>query len=72
MSKRKTIVAARDESQPNSPISNEDDDTVTIDEGAKCVWNGQEFVDGDLVCANGECYICSYGSWMRAPTEVAS
>ncbi len=72
MSNQKTIVAARDENLPNSPVSNEEDDTVTVDEGAKCLWNGQEFADGDAICADGEYFVCSYGSWMKLPAEALS
>lgn len=72
MSERKTVVAARDESQPNSPISNADDDTLTIDENAKCLWNGQEFADGDSVCAADQHYVCSYGNWLKVSAGKVS
>ena len=68
MSGQKTAVAARDESQPNSPISDHQQDaTVIANKDAKCTWNGQEFSDGDSICAEGEHYVCNYGGWMKMP-----
>ena len=66
MNNPKTMVEERDESRPNSPISNsEEDSTITVDKDAKCLWNGQEFADGYSISVNGEHYVCNYGSWMK-------
>lgn len=68
MSGEKVAVAARDESQPNSDISDHGEDkTMMMNKDAKCLWNGQEFVDGDEVCAEGEAYVCNFGEWMKIP-----
>ena len=67
MSGDRTPVDARDESLPNSPIGDQDEDvTVIADKSIKCQWNGVDFTDGDSVCAEGVLYECHYGSWMKA------
>jgi len=69
MSGEVTAVAARDESQKNSPIAggSEEDVTVVADDDAKCYWNGDEFGDGARVCAEGVPHECHYGQWMKMP-----
>ncbi len=68
MSGVKTPVAARDDSLPNSPVGGGGDDATVIADGeVKCTWNGQEFADGEGICADGIPYECHYGSWMKFP-----
>lgn len=70
MSGEKTQVAARDESLKNSDIGDhEEDKTVVADEDAKCHWNGAEFSDGALICAEGVTYECHFSSWMKMPGD---
>ena len=60
-------VAARDEGQENSPISDGEDATVIADGDAKCIWNGAEFGDGSRICADGTPYECHFSQWMKIP-----
>lgn len=69
MSGEVTAVAARDESQKNSPIGGGEDATVIADDDAKCHWNGAEFGDGGRICAEGAPYECHYGQWMKMPGD---
>ena len=63
-----TNVDARDESLPNSDITDhEEDSTVIADQSMSCQWNGVEFEDGVRVCAQGSAYECSCGKWMKLP-----
>lgn len=64
----KTNVAPRDASQKNSPLSGpiESEATVVLKTAESgCVWNGQSFVEGDQVDADGVVYECNYGQWVK-------
>ncbi len=68
MSGEKTAVAAMDGSLQNSVIADmNDDSTVISNPDLKCHWNGQEFADGDAICAEGVSYACHSGKWMKMP-----
>ena len=61
-------VSSMDSSKPNSPIAGpvSDEATVMLDKASnKCVWNGQEFQEGDLVSDGGTIYECTYGQWVK-------
>ena len=63
-----TRVEAMDPSQQNSPVTGpiEQESTVLMDAAKKtCVWNGQEFPDGALVCSDGTSYECGFGNWVK-------
>jgi hypothetical protein len=64
-----TTVAAMDSTQKNSPVSGpiEGESTVMLDAAAsRCLWNGQQFDEGDMVQCDGATYECTYGRWVRA------
>lgn len=43
-----------------------DEITVSMDlMNAKCVWNDQEFSQGDRISTDGKCYECTFGRWVK-------
>jgi len=64
----KTTVAPRDAGKESSDIMGptEGESTVVMDASAnRCIWNDQEFADGDLVECDGETYECTFGRWAK-------
>lgn len=65
----KTPVSPMDPSKNNSPKTNlsAGENTVIMDSASnECFWNGQAFVEGDLVECEGETYECSLGRWVKS------
>ena len=61
-------VDPMDAGKQNSPVAGpvSDEATVMLDKAAsKCVWNGQEFAEGDMVSSEGATYECTYGQWVK-------
>jgi hypothetical protein len=66
-----TKVDAMDDGKKNSPVTvaTEEESTVMMNSANKtCVWNDQQFTDGDHVCSGGTVYECSFGKWIKTPT----
>ena len=64
----RTVVQAMDPGKENSPIAGPIDEqsTVMLDSASKvCVWNGQEFKEGQVVECDGVGYECSLGQWIK-------
>ena len=64
----KIVVQAMDPNQKNSPLAGpvEEEGTVVMDSASRvCVWNGQEFHDGQVVDCAGAQYECSFGQWVK-------
>ena len=64
----KVSVDPMDTNKDNSPVQGpaSDESTVLLDSAAsKCVWNGQEFNEGQFVECQGEVYECNYGQWVK-------
>ncbi|MCG8325281.1 MAG: hypothetical protein MI673_07170 [Thiotrichales bacterium] len=63
-----TTVEAADPAKQTSeivgPLSEEATVTMT-NESKKCLWNDQEFNQGDRVSVDGTCYECSFGRWVE-------
>ena len=65
----KISVGPRDESQKNSSVAGpvEHEETVKLDTAAIfCLWNGQEFPEGQLIESQGVTYECSLGKWVTS------
>ena len=66
MSGRAT-VQKMDSKKKNSPITESvaEESTVMLDNvPVKCVWNDQEFKEGQQVECDGQVYECNYGHWV--------
>jgi len=66
MSDRVT-VSKMDSGKKNSPITESvaEESTVMLDNvPAECVWNDQEFNEGQQVECDGLVYECNYGHWV--------
>ncbi len=66
MSDRVT-VEKMDAGKKNSPITESvsEESTVLLDNvPSKCIWNDQEFNDGQQVECDGQAYECNYGHWV--------
>lgn len=64
----KIAVEKMDAKKKNSPISGPvtDESTVLLDNVPNaCVWNDQEFSEGQLVECEGEVYECNSGHWVK-------
>ena len=63
-----TTVDAADPAKKTSeivgPLSEEATVTMT-DDNKTCIWNDQEFNQGDRVQVGGDCYECSFGRWVQ-------
>lgn len=62
-----TPVEKMDQSKKNSTVAGplNDEATVQIEKAdEKCYWNDAAFSQGDRVAVDGECYECSYGTWV--------
>lgn len=66
-----TQVGAPDPERDNSAILDEsaadEQDGVDVDEieAPACLFNGESFADGSLVCSGDELLECRRGSWYR-------
>lgn len=70
MAKAKPVAAADPAKKTSDIISaTSDEATVQMDQLAdSCFWNDEEFRQGERVEVDGECYECSFGSWIRINT----
>ena len=42
-----------------------DEATVQMDQlDQNCVWNDENFAQGDQISVDGQCYECSFGRWI--------
>ena len=63
-----TRVEPMDPNKENSPIAGpvSDESTVMLNTAKKtCLWNGQEFQEGDMICDAGASYECNVGNWVK-------
>ena len=63
-----TEVEPVDPSKTTSDIAGPMADEATVSMEmmeAKCLWNGQEFNNGDQVSSEGKSYTCSFGRWVE-------
>lgn len=61
-------VEAADPAKTTSEILGPSSDEATVQmsqENQTCVWNDQEFKQGDQVSVDGTCYECSFGRWVQ-------
>jgi len=61
-------VEPMDSSQKNSPVAGpvEEESTVMMDAASNvCLWNGQQYDDGQMVSCDGTTYECSFGQWIK-------
>jgi hypothetical protein len=64
----KTPVEPMDPSKKNSPVTGpiEEESTVMLDGSQNsCYWNGQEYPEGTVLCAEGTVFECSFGKWVK-------
>ena len=64
----KISVEPMDSNKNNSPVTDPESDEATVmlsNAASKCVWNGQEFNEDQLVECQGEVYECNYGKWVK-------
>lgn len=58
-------VAPADPGKKTSTILGPVEATVQMTEqDAKCLWNDEEFAQGDRISVDGACYECSFGKWI--------
>ena len=67
MAEAKPVEAADPAKKTSAIISaTSEEATVQMDQLADvCFWNDVEFKQGERIEADGACYECSFGSWIR-------
>ena len=63
----KVTVEKMHAGKKNSPITESvtEESTVLLENvPVKCVWNDQEFSEGQQVECDGQTYVCNYGHWV--------
>lgn len=61
-------VETPDPTKKTSEIVGATSDEATVQMGSeqnKCLWNDEEFSQGEQVTADGKCYECSFGHWIE-------
>lgn len=64
----KVTVEKMDAGKKNSPITDSasDESTVLLDNvPSTCIWNDQEYPEGQIVECDGKTYECNYGQWVK-------
>ncbi len=64
----KITVQAMDSSKKNSAVTGPvtEEATVMMNAAAKfCIWNDQQFDEGQVVACDGVSYECSLGKWVQ-------
>ena len=62
-----TPVDPIDPAKKTSRVTDEIGDEITVSMdlmNAKCIWNDQEFTQGDRIENDGKCYECTFGRWV--------